>query len=347
MALADIPGYGAYIARRQMNEQAPLAELQQASGAMGLMAALEKRKREQQARQELQALGEAPTQEALATWAARYAGPEAVLKSQQGSLDRKTTIEAANINRAAQREQQIHNIERQGQQAIERVREAAAQQRITKAEADQREAAMRENMTRLVASLRPAPIATTEIVDPADPTRMLKINSHLYKGGTVGAPGVIGIAGKEPAAAKREEKEGQGKELLKTELDNLREHYRVLNESRAIPSSERGAGSNAAAWVQGSAVGQLGGRIIGTKEQDARNQIQSGRLRIMNAIKNATGMSAQQLNSNIELKTWLDSLTSLTGSYESNIGIIDAIEQAFLKGKGKSPSVDDLLEKYK
>jgi len=143
--------------------------------------------------------------------------------------------------------------------------------------------------------------------------------------------------GQVPAGpGSKAEKVAEGKQLLSTELDNLREDYKTLNESRAIPSSERGTASNVASWMQSSGAGQLLGRMGGTKEQDARNRIQSARLRVMNAIKNATGMSAQQLNSNVELQTWLSALTDPSKSYESNIGIIDAIDTVFVRG-GQAP----------
>lgn len=214
----------------------------------------------------------------------------------------------------------------------------AAKQRSedTRLSIEQRREAAREasELRRELATMigvRGAP-SMTEVVDPDDPTRMIRVDAKTYQGGTIGDIGVLGVSGKEPSSAKREEKAAEGKDLLKTELDNLRESYKTLNEARAIPSSSRGGLSNAASWVQGSAAGQLGGRVFGTKEQDARNQIQSARLRVMNAIKNATGMSAQQMNSNVELQTWLQSLTDPTKSYESNMAIIDAIDDAFIKG---------------
>ena len=67
---------------------------------------------------------------------------------------------------------------------------------------------------------------------------MLKIDTRLYRGGTLGSAGVIGLAGKEPGYAKREEKEAQGIEHLKSEIDNLRGYYNILKEAKAIPSSE-------------------------------------------------------------------------------------------------------------
>ena len=114
MRLADIPFYGAYSERKRQNEQAPLAELQQASGAMSLMAAMEKAKREQQFRGDLEALGPNATQEQLAQVGAKYASAPDLLKSQTASLDRKASIQAtaeaarARIAQAQQNAEMVH-----------------------------------------------------------------------------------------------------------------------------------------------------------------------------------------------------------------------------------------------
>ena len=184
--------------------------------------------------------------------------------------------------------------------------------------------------------INPPSPTISEVVDPKDQTRMLRVDAKTYKGGSVGDVGVLGVSGKEPTFAKRSEKEDQGKELLKNELDNLRTHFKTLKDKGAVTSDKDGGLSNLQSWARNTSVGQLGGRMFGTEEQSARNEIQSSRLRLLNAIKNATGMSAQQLNSNAELKTWLDSMTSMTGSYESNKGIIDSIEKAFLNPKRRA-----------
>jgi hypothetical protein len=201
-----------------------------------------------------------------------------------------------------------------------------------------REIAEGQRTTQLSISANRQPVAPTmkDIVDPTDPTRLLSVDARTYIGGTLGSPGVLGIAGREPTYAKRLEKEQQGTEQVKSSVDDLRAAFTTLKDAGAIPSSEAGSLSNAGAWTRSSTVGQIGGRIIGSKEQDSRNQIQSGRLQLLNAIKNATGMSAQQLNSNVELKTWLDSLTSLSNSYESNIKILDAIERKYSKPQSRT-----------
>ena len=276
---------------------------------------------------------------------------ESAMLSRFPALQRLGALDLATINRQEDR------ADTQAYRTAE-AKAAREQRAADAAEADRRRsheaatarsenAASREAMIRTAASLRqppqtPAP-SITQIIDPLKPDQMISIDTRVfkeedYKKGN--RAGVIGTSGKEPTAAKREDKAAEGKDLLKVELDNLREHYRVLNEARAIPSDARGGVSNLGASIQSSGFGQLAGRTFATKEQTARNEIQSSRLRVLNAVKNATGMSAQQLNSNAELKTWLDSLTDPTKSYESNVGIINAIDDAFVKGKGKTPRND-------
>jgi hypothetical protein len=205
------------------------------------------------------------------------------------------------------------------------------------------------------------PPTIVNIVDPKDPTRMIAFDARSNR--------VIGESGKEPQAVVREAKAAAGKNELASELDNIRIAYDNLNQMRAIPSTGRNVLSNIAAGTAASGVGQTIGRLAGTPEQTERDVIKSGRLRLVNAIKNATGMSAQQLNSNVELKNMLDSVTDPSQSIETVNRILDQIQETYLTGaapamgrpaaakpaarpsaaapagKGK-PSVDDLLKKY-
>lgn len=208
----------------------------------------------------------------------------------------------------------------------------------------------------------PAPVLT-EIRNPQNPDELIRVDARTGR--------VIGVSGKELAAVAREAKAATGKNELASELDNIRAAYENLNQMRAIPSTDRNVLSNIAAGTAASGVGQTFGRLAGTPEQSERDVIKSGRLRLVNAIKNATGMSAQQLNSNVELKNMLDSVTDPSQSIETVNRILDQIQETYLTGaapnmgrpgaakpaarpsapaapaagKGK-PSVDDLLKKY-
>lgn len=182
----------------------------------------------------------------------------------------------------------------------------------------------------------PAPSLTT-IVDPTDPTKMIAIDARVYKGGGVGSPGVIGVGGKEPGAALREGKAESGKTQLADDLDNLRSSFTRLNEMRAIPSTERNVVSNLMSAAGATGVGQALGKAGGSAEQVERDVINSARQRLITSIKNATGMSARSLDSNVELKTMLNSISDPGQSYEAAMRIIDDIENAYVKGKPKAP----------
>ena len=183
--------------------------------------------------------------------------------------------------------------------------------------------------------VQPVAPTITSIVDPLNPNQMITIDARRYQGGGAGSPGVIGVAGKEPGAALRQNKVEAGKTQLADDLDNLRASFQTLDTMRAIPSTERGALSNVASGIAATGIGQRTGQLFGTEAQVERDVISSARMRLVNSIKNATGMSAQQLNSNVELQTMLKSISDPGQSVQAALRIIDDIEDAYVKGDGK------------
>lgn len=201
--------------------------------------------------------------------------------------------------------------------------------------------------------VQPVAPTVTQITDPTNPSQMISVNAREYRGGGVGAPGVIGVGGKVPQAAAQEEKLAKGKDELSSELSNIRNAYQTLESLGGIPSTQKNALSNLSASMGASDVGQALGRAVGTKEQTERDVIKSSRLRLVNAIKNATGMSAQQLNSNVELQNMLNSLSDPKQSTQTVNRILNQIEKTYLKGEAKqniksnsSKEIDDLVNKY-
>lgn len=163
---------------------------------------------------------------------------------------------------------------------------------------------------------------------------MITIDARRYAGGSVGSPGVIGTSGKTAPVAAAEQKRLEGQQTAAQIIDTLRMAYDELDRLRSVPSEQRGVISNALSWVASTGVGQVAGRIGGTEQQTQRDIIQSARNQILNAVKNATGMSAQQLNSNVEFKSWVESLTDPTKSYQANTAILDNLEK-FIASNGK------------
>ena len=179
----------------------------------------------------------------------------------------------------------------------------------------------------------PAAPSTTEVVDPTNPKQMLKIDAKVYRGGGLGSPGVIGLAGKEPKAAQAEEKQAQGRENVDLMIAQLRSNYSRLNEMGAITSKSNRAGTNVMAGLGSSGFGQATGRLFGTEAQSERNQIAQTRPLLLQAIKEATGMSAKQMDSNVELKMYLAAATDPSLDFESNMKALDNLEKLIGSGK--------------
>jgi hypothetical protein len=177
----------------------------------------------------------------------------------------------------------------------------------------------------------PAP-TITQIVDPTNPNQMITIDAKRYQGGGTGSVGVIGVGGKEPGAAIRQNKVEAGKTQLADDLENLRASFLTLDKMRAIPSTNRNPLSNIASATAATGIGQILGRATGTEAQVEREVINSARTRLVNSIKNATGMSAQQLNSNVELQTMLKSISDPGQPVQAALRIIEDIENAYVKG---------------
>jgi hypothetical protein len=187
------------------------------------------------------------------------------------------------------------------------------------------------------APVQPVAPTITQIVDPTNPNQMITIDARRYQSGGAGSPGVIGVAGKEPGAALRQNKVEAGKTQLADDLENLRESFKTLDRMRAIPSTERNVLSNIGSATAATGLGQKTGQFFGTEAQVERDVINSARTRLVNSIKNATGMSAQQLNSNVELQTMLKSISDPGQSVQAAMRIIGDIEDAYVKGDGKMP----------
>jgi hypothetical protein len=138
-----------------------------------------------------------------------------------------------------------------------------------------------------------------------------------------------GKGGKEAA------KEVAGAEAFEGVIGEMETAYDQLDRMAAIPSTKRSAAENLAISLRTSGAGQMAGRAAGTPEQSVRNEIQSARLRLLQGIKAATGMSAQELNSNVELQQWLDSVTNPANDVESNRKILNSIRTFVARRSGK------------
>jgi hypothetical protein len=153
---------------------------------------------------------------------------------------------------------------------------------------------------------------------------------------------VASLKGPSPAVLKAQEKAEQvaeGKETLGDILSTAETLVKDLKNTGGMSSTSAGALSNLITSAQTGTAGQFLGGVFGTEAQSKRDQLKSVRLQLLNAIKQATGMSAQQLNSNVELQTYLKSLGSEGMTAEANLAIIDNLSKTYLgKGMMRAPN---------
>jgi hypothetical protein len=139
-------------------------------------------------------------------------------------------------------------------------------------------------------------------------------------------------------AQEKAEKVQEGQLALGDTISTAETLVKDLAKMGGITSTSKGPLANLVTSLQTGTIGQMGGRVFGTPEQAKRDELKSIRLQLLNAVKEATGMSAQQLNSNVELKTYLDSLGSEGMTKEANLAILDNLSRRYLKGEAAQPT---------
>jgi len=191
---------------------------------------------------------------------------------------------------------------------------------------------------------QPAP-TMTEVIDPNNPKQLIRIDARQYRGGSLGAPGVLGISGKEPGAAKIADQVDAGRGTLETLGLSLKDYYGQLNTNGGITSTKNRAGTNLGAGIASSGIGQSVGRMLGTADQSLRNQIIQQRPLLLQAIKQATGMSAKQMDSNAEMKMYLAAATDPTLDLEANLSALDMLSKLYGGGNQNTPAKPPALPK--
>lgn len=94
--------------------------------------------------------------------------------------------------------------------------------------------------------------------------------------------------------------------------------YDQLEKAKAVVSTQNTVGENLSAAIRQSPPGQYIGKKVGTEEQSLRNQLAMFRPALINAIRQATGMSAKAMDSNAELQFYLQMATNPDVDVQAN-----------------------------
>ena len=169
------------------------------------------------------------------------------------------------------------------------------------------------------------------------PERMVTVMDGVGNPITVPESQGAGLPKYSPQAAAQLRKENESKKArgqMSTALGELRGYYDQLKNDDGIVSQDQGLVGNTLSRLGSSAVGQTVGGTVGTKNQMTRDKIEQTRPLLLNLIKEATGMSAQQMNSNAEMQLYLRAATDPTLSYEANVQALENLDKLFGIGKG-------------
>jgi hypothetical protein len=148
------------------------------------------------------------------------------------------------------------------------------------------------------------------------------------------------------AAAEAEAKQTEklpGRRNVSTIIGKMRSAYEKLDELEAITSEKRGGLANFFDYLGSTTGGREIQKMYGSEASKYFTQIATLRKQLATAIKNATGMSAQEMNSNVELQLTLDSLSDPTQGIEAALTTMSDLEELYglskpAAGKSKTPT---------
>lgn len=292
--MADLPDmYDALLGSQQQLDPAALANALRQKQALGTVAAL------------------------TGISGLQKLGPQMINEAASGAQD-YATLRDRTQNQQLQRALQAHQIKQSSQD-----RQDATDER-------RQAAADRDALLRATLGSKQETPSYRDIIDPKDPTRLITIDGKLYKpGSTLGDPGVVGVAGKEPTKAKADETRGTGQAAVSDTVTQLKDLYDQLDKNGDITSTSSGGLSNSVAAIESSGLGQGFGKLFGTKSQSLRNQINQSRPLLLQAIKQATGMSSKQMDSNAELKFYLSAATDPTLDVQANRKALEHLDKLY------------------
>jgi len=318
MALADIPGLGAYLQERQLNQQAPLQQLRQVSGALGLSNAIQAQQDAGALRDALAASGGDPGAALKAALASGNVGAAAklaplVMAQQKASAPTVVPPDSTLIYpNGSQKQVPGRTPKAQTPSNLKRLQDERAALQPNDPRIPQYDRAIKLLTDRQPAAPSPS---VTQVVDPTNQTRMLTIDAKLYKGGSLGSPGVIGVAGKVPQsqaqAQKLSEVRGEQKAAFDTASSQMDRLALEANTLLKHPGLDKATGL----WSDVPLIGGLA-TIPGTDAANFKTRLDTLKSQIafatLQALRNAskTGGALGQV-SNVEEEMLMNNLAPL------------------------------------
>lgn len=125
------------------------------------------------------------------------------------------------------------------------------------------------------------------------------------------------------------EKTTRGKNMVTTLINKVVPKVEELGATGGAISTQNSTAGNIWAATKSSGVGQFVQRISGGEEQSIRNQIKTQKPALINAIRQATGMSAKAMDSNTELQFYLQQVGDEKTDIESQLFALKMIDEMY------------------
>lgn len=223
----------------------------------------------------------------------------------------------------ARRAQEKLELQQRQQMAVARLATERAQAGAYNALAEQRRADAQ--MASMPQATAPSAVGSAM---PVAQTPLLPTQEDIAAGVPLNAEQKRGVDARNAALNKK-----KGAEDVNSILNDIEGQYKSLQSAGAIVDPSRGgltgALGNVSAAIGSSGPGQAVAGALGTEEQATRQAIKNSLPLLMASIKNATGMSAQQMNSNAELQFYMQAATDPSRDIQSNLNAIKTLRGMF------------------
>ena len=241
-----------------------------------------------------------------------------------------------------------------------------------------RAAAAAPTVANSLAALQPAPVANVNALNsnfitsaapasPVVPSAAATAPSASAAVPSAALPTTAAQAGVfRPKPSPQAEKQAQvdaDRERGKVEVANiiggLASKYTNLASTGGMTSTNKGVLENMGSYLANTALGQEAGKMTATQEQSLRNEIRAQSPVLLQGIKKATGMTAREMDSNADVKRWMEAMGSTTFDVQATLGILKSLNAQFGSGNeipatpantgniASDPAIQSLINKYK
>jgi hypothetical protein len=115
-------------------------------------------------------------------------------------------------------------------------------------------------------------------------------------------------------------------------LADMAHTYAALQRGGGIVDTDRGTGHNIGAYLESSTLGQLGGRVVGSENQQMRQSIKNSQPLLLQEIRKATEMGVRGMDSNKELDFYLQAASDPGKDLISNLTALQVLDNVYGEG---------------